>query len=230
MRILLVEDQLEAAEILKHGLREQGYAVDVASDGQEADFKASVNGYDLVILDLMLPRKSGFAVCRDLRAAGSNVPILILSARDAIDERVRGLDLGADDYMVKPFEYRELLARVRGLLRRPSIPKKEILSVGDLSIEVGARKVRRGQCAIELTAKEFSLLEYLARHAGEKVTRAQISRQVWDESYDAFSNLIEIYLGRLRRKIDSGQPVHLLHTLRGEGYMLAVPAPVTVTQ
>ena len=225
MRILLVEDQKDAAEILRQGLREQGYAVDVADDGEEADFKASVNGYDLIILDLMLPRKNGFAVCRDLRAAGNDTPILILSARDAVEERIRGLDLGADDYMVKPFEYQELLARVRGLLRRRSVRKREVLAVGDLSIEVGTRKVQRAGRSIELTAKEFSLLEYLARHAGEKVTRVQISRDVWDESYDAFSNLIEIYLGRLRRKIDAGHAVHLLHTLRGEGYTLAVSPP-----
>jgi two-component system copper resistance phosphate regulon response regulator CusR len=221
MRILLVEDQQDAADVLRQGLREQGYAVDVAPDGEEADFKASVNQYDLIILDIMLPRKSGFAVCRDLRAAGNDIPILMLSARDAVEERIRGLDLGADDYLVKPFEYQELLARVRGLLRRRTIRKREILTVGDLSIEVGTRKVQRAGRAIELTGKEFSLLEYLARHAEEKVTRAQISREVWDESYDAFSNLIEIYLGRLRRKIDSGHAMQLLHTLRGEGYMLA---------
>jgi two-component system copper resistance phosphate regulon response regulator CusR len=142
-----------------------------------------------------------------------------------VEERIRGLDLGADDYMVKPFEYQELLARIRGLLRRRTMRKREVLTVGDLSIEVGARKVQRAGRAIELTAKEFSLLEYLARHAGQKVTRAQISRDVWDESYDAFSNLIEIYLGRLRRKVDSGHEVHLLHTLRGEGYVLAAAPP-----
>jgi two-component system copper resistance phosphate regulon response regulator CusR len=227
MRILLVEDQQDAAEILRQGLREQGYAVDVAGDGEEADFKASVNGYDLIILDLMLPRKNGFAVCRDLRAAGNDTPILILSARDAVEERIRGLDFGADDYMVKPFEYQELLARVRGLLRRRNVRKREVLSVGDLSIEVRTRKVQRAGQAIDLTAKEFSLLEYLARHTGEKVTRMQISREVWDESYDGFSNLIEIYLGRLRRKIDAGHAVHLLHTLRGEGYTLAVSPPVS---
>jgi len=224
MRILLVEDQPDAAEVLRQGLREQGYAVDVAADGEEADFKASVNAYDLIILDVVLPRKSGFAVCRALRAAGNDVPILILSARDAVEERIRGLDLGADDYMVKPFEYQELLARVRGLLRRRMVRKKEVLTVGDLSIDLGTRKVQRAGRSVSLTAKEFALLEFLARHAGETVTRAQISREVWDESYDAFSNLIEIYLGRLRRKIDSGHARHLLHTLRGEGYTLA-PGP-----
>jgi len=221
MRILLVEDQPEAAEILMRGLREQGYAVDLAADGEDADFKASVSPYDLVILDVMLPRKSGLAVCRDLRKSGSKVPILMLTARDAVEERIRGLDLGADDYMVKPFEYPELLARVRGLLRRRTVRRSEVISVGDLRIDVGTHKVERAGKAIELTAKEFALLEYLARRAGQVVTRQDISRQVWDESYDAFSNLIEIYLGRLRRKIDSGHAITLLHTRRGEGYMLA---------
>jgi two-component system copper resistance phosphate regulon response regulator CusR len=221
MRILLVEDQPEAAEVLRQGLREQGYAVDVAPDGDEADFKASVNSYDLIILDIVLPHKNGFDVCRDLRAAGSDVPILILSARDAVEDRIRGLDLGADDYMVKPFEYEELLARVRGLLRRRAVRRKEVLTVGDLSIEVGTHRVARAGRSIELTAKEFVLLEYLARHAGQTVTRAQISRDVWDDSHDAFSNLIEIYLGRLRRKIDSGHAIHLLQTLRGQGYTLS---------
>ncbi len=225
MRILLVEDQPDAAEILRQGLREQGYAVDVAGDGQEADFKASVSRYDLLILDLMLPRKSGYALCRDLRAAGNHTPILILSARDTVEERIRGLDLGADDYMVKPFEYQELLARIRGLLRRRAIRKREVLAIADLSIDLGTRRVERSGRAVELTAREFSLLELLARHAGETVTRARIAREVWDESCDAYSNLIEIYLGRLRRKIDSGHPVRLLHTLRGEGYSLSVTPP-----
>ena len=184
MRILLVEDQRDAANILIKGLREQGYAVDLAADGEEADFKASVSPYDLIILDVMLPRKSGFDVCRDLRAAGSEVPILILTARDAVGERIRGLDLGADDYMVKPFDYPELLARVRGLLRRRVVRRREILTVADLSIEVGTRRVSRAGQSIELTAKEFAFLEYLARRSGELVTRRDISRQVWDDSYD----------------------------------------------
>jgi len=227
MRILLVEDQKESAEMLRQGLREQGFAVDVASDGEEADFKIAVNSYDLVVLDLMLPRKSGFQLCREWRAAGTQIPVLVLSARDAIEDRVRGLDLGADDYMVKPFEYEELLARIRSLLRRRAVRPQEVLKIGDLSIEAGNRKVTRGGRAIELTAKEFSLLECLARRAGKKVTRAQISHQVWDDSHEAYSNLIEIYLGRLRRKIDGGQATPLLHTLRGEGYCLSEVPPVT---
>ena len=228
MRILLVEDQKDAAEILRQGLREQGFAVDIARDGEEADFKASVNCYDLIVLDLMLPRKSGFDFCRELRASGNSVPVLVLSARDAVEDRIRGLDLGADDYMVKPFEYVELLARIRGLLRRRVAPKQAVLRVGDLTIEAGSRKVSRGGKPVELTAKEYSLLEFLAQHAGQKVTRAQISRQVWDEVHDTYSNLIEIYLGRLRRKIDSGQAVPLLHTLRGKGYCLSETPPASL--
>ena len=222
MRILLVEDQRDAAEILMKGLREQGYAMDFAADGEEADFKASVNPYDLIILDVMLPGKNGFEVCRQLRAAGSDVPILILTAHDAVKDRIQGLDLGADDYMVKPFEYPELLARVHVLLRRRAVRSQEIHSVADLSIEVGTRKVKRATKANELTAKEFALLEYLARRQGELVTRQEIARHVWDDSYDAFSNLIEIYLGRLRRKIDSGEFAPLLHTKRGAGYVLGI--------
>ena len=225
MRILLVEDHKDAAEMLRQGLREQGYAVDLAADGNEADFKLFVNHYDLIVLDLMLPSKNGFALCRDLRAAGNRVPILILSARDGVEDRIRGLDLGADDYLVKPFDYAELLARVRGLLRRRSIPNTEVLKIGDLRIETASRKVSRGGRSVELTAKEFALLEYLARHTGEIVSRARISRDVWDHSHDACSNLIEIYLGRLRRKIDTGGCVPLLHTLRGSGYSLAEAPP-----
>jgi two-component system copper resistance phosphate regulon response regulator CusR len=220
MRILLVEDQPEAAEMLTRGLREQGYAVDWAADGEEADFKASVNRYDLIVLDVMLPRKSGLDICRDLRASGSNVLILMLTARDATEDRIRGLDLGADDYMVKPFEYAEFVARVRGLLRRRTIRRRELISVGDLQVDFGTHRVERAGKPIQLTAKEFALLEYLARHAEEVVSREAISREVWDGSCDAFSNLIEIYLGRLRKKIDSGHTQSLLHTRRGEGYML----------
>ena len=206
--------------MLTRGLREQGYAVDWAADGEEADFKASVNQYDLIVLDIMLPRKSGLDICRDLRASGSHVLILMLTARDATEDRIRGLDLGADDYMVKPFEYAEFVARVRGLLRRRTIRRGEMISVGDLRVDFGTHRVERAGKAIQLTAKEFALLEYLARHAEEVVSREEISREVWDGSCDAFSNLIEIYLGRLRKKIDSGHAQSLLHTRRGEGYML----------
>jgi two-component system, OmpR family, copper resistance phosphate regulon response regulator CusR len=220
VRILLVEDEPPAAKILAKGLREQGYALDLAADGEEAEFKASVNEYDLIVLDVLLPLKDGFQVCRELRAAGSPVPILMLTARDALEHRVQGLDVGADDYLTKPFEYEELLARVRALLRRGPTPHHDVLEVGDLRVELRGRRVQRGGQRIDLTAKEYALLEYLARRAGELVTREEISEHVWDETYDAFSNLIEVYIRKLRRKIDSGHDVKLLRTRRGEGYLL----------
>jgi DNA-binding response OmpR family regulator len=220
MRILLVEDETVAAEVLAGGLREEGYAVDVAPNGEEAEFKVFVNQYDLVVLDVAVPRKNGFQVCRDLRAKGFIAPILFLTARDGVEERIRGLDMGADDYMVKPYEYRELLSRIRRLLRRSARRECEVLTVEDLRIEVPTHHVERAGKTVELTAKEFVLLEYLARNAGKPVTRNQISRHVWDESYEAFSNLIETYVARLRRKIDAGHPVALLQTRRGEGYIL----------
>lgn len=220
MRILLVEDQPDAATILAQGLREQTYAVDIAGDGEEADFKAAVNQYDLIILDVMLPRKSGYEVCSDLRAAGSEVPILMLTARDDVEDRIRGIDLGADDYLVKPFVHRELLARVRALLRRGQFRYLDVLQIADLKIEVRTRRVERAGRLIDLTAKEFALLECLARRQGELIKREEISEHVWDESYDPFSNLIDVYIGRLRRKLDSGHAVRLVHTRRGEGYIL----------
>ena len=220
MRILLVEDQADAAALLARGLREEGYAVDIAVTGEEADFKAFVNRYDLFVLDVALPRKSGFSVCRDLRAGGSDTPILFLTARDAVEDRIRGLDVGADDYIVKPYEYRELVARIRRLLRRSASREQEVLTVGDLRIEVLTHRVQRNGKTIELTAKEFALLEYLARNAGKAVTRDEISEHVWGEPYEAFSNLIETYMARLRRKIDAGHPLALLQTRRGEGYLL----------
>jgi two-component system copper resistance phosphate regulon response regulator CusR len=170
----------------------------------------------------MLPRKSGFEVCRDLRAQGLDVPILMVTARDDVDDRIRGIDIGADDYLVKPFVYRELLARVRGLLRRGRVRHLDVLAIADLRIEVGARRVERAGRVIDLTGKEFALLECLARRSGDLVNREEISEHVWDESYDPFSNLIDVYVGRLRRKVDGGHDVRLLHTRRGEGYVLAI--------
>jgi DNA-binding response OmpR family regulator len=220
LRILLVEDESAAAKMLSQGLREQSYAVDVAGDGEEAEFKASVNAYDLIILDLMLPRKNGIKVCQEIRAAGSKTPVLMLTARDGVEDRITGLDAGADDYLIKPFEYGELLARVRALLRRGPTPHVETIEVADLRIEVRARRVTRAGKRINLTAKEYSLFEYLARRAGELVNREEISEHVWDEAYDPFSNLIEVYIRRLRRKVDAGFDPPLLRTRRGEGYML----------
>jgi DNA-binding response OmpR family regulator len=220
LRILLAEDESAAAKMLSLGLREQSYAVDIAVDGQEAEFKVSVNAYDLIILDLMLPRKNGIQVCQEIRAAGSNTPVLMLTARDRVEDRIAGLDAGADDYLIKPFEYGELLARVRALLRRGPTPHVEEIEVADLRIEVRARRVSRAGKRITLTAKEYALLECLARRAGELVNREEISEHVWDEAYDPFSNLIEVYIRRLRRKVDAGFDPPLLRTRRGEGYML----------
>lgn len=221
MRILLVEDEPSAARMLAKGLREQTYAVDVAPDGESAVYQASVNDYDLVILDVMLPLKDGFEVCRELRAEGLTIPILMLTARDAVQDRIEGLDIGADDYLTKPFDFHELLARLRALLRRGHALRPETVEMADLSIDMRARRVTRGGRQIELTAKEYALLEYLARRAGEVVNRAEIAEHVWEENFDPFSNLIEVYVQRLRRKIDEGHELKLLRTRRGEGYMLA---------
>ena len=221
MRILLVEDEPHAARILAKGLREQTYAIDVARDGEEAVYQAGVNAYDLIILDAGLPIKDGFEVCRELRAGGSSVPVLMLTARDAVQDRIAGLDLGADDYLTKPFDFRELLARVRALLRRGPVLKPETIEVDDLSVDTRSREVKRGGRRVELTAKEYALLEYLARRAGEVVSRAEIAEHVWDVDFDPFSNLIEVYIQRLRRKIDEGRGSRLIRTMRGEGYRLA---------
>jgi two-component system copper resistance phosphate regulon response regulator CusR len=221
LRILLVEDEPSAARLMAKGLREQTYAVDVAQDGDGALYQAAVNEYDLVILDIMLPGKDGYEVCRELRSSGSAVPVLMLTARDAIDDRVRGLDTGADDYLTKPFDFRELLAHVRALLRRGRELKPDVIRVDDMEIDVRARRVKRGGRGLYLTAKEYALLEYLARRAGEVVTRSDIAAHVWDDNFDPFSNLIEVYVQRLRRKVDDGHALKLLHTRRGAGYLLS---------
>ena len=207
--------------MLAKGLRGEAYAVDVAGEGERALELASLNDYDLVILDVMLPGRDGFEVCRELRAGGSAVPVLMLTARDAVEDRVAGLDTGADDYLSKPFDFEELLARVRALLRRKPALLPAVVEVADLSIDTRARRVSRGGAHVELTAKEYALLEYLARRAGEVVSRADISEHVWDETYDPFSKVIEVFIQRLRRKLDDGRGQRLIHTRRGEGYVLA---------
>jgi DNA-binding response OmpR family regulator len=217
----LVEDEPAAAIMLAKGLREHTFAVDVAPDGETALEQEYLNDYDLIILDVMLPRKDGFEVCRQLRSGGSTIPILMLTARDAVENRIEGLDAGADDYLVKPFDFHELLARVRALLRRSPSLRPDLLSIADLTIDTRAQQVRRAGASIELTAKEYALLEYLARRAGEVVTRSDIAEHVWDENFDPFSNLIEVYIQRLRRKIDEGHDVKLIRTRRGAGYVLA---------
>ena len=221
MRILIVEDESQAAAILAMGLREQGYQPEIAGDGERALTLVQNNAYDLVILDVILPGRDGFSVCRELRHAGYDMPILMLTARDAVHDRVTGIDQGADDYIVKPFEYRELLARVRALLRRSDAPYREEIRVGDLRIDRLARKVERGGAAIDLSPKEYAFLEYMALRAGELVTRNDLSEHVWDEDYNVFTNLVEVYILRLRRKIDSGRALKLIRTRRGEGYVLS---------
>ena len=219
MRILLVEDEPDASRMLAKGLREQTYAVDTAEDGEDALYQASINNYDLVILDVMLPRKDGFAVCRELRETGSSVPVLMLTARDAVQDRIGGLDSGADDYLTKPFDFHELLARARALLRRSPALRPDKIEIADLIIDTRARSVSRAGHHVVLTAREYALLEYLARHEDEVATRAEIAEHVWDANFDLFSNLIEVYVQRLRRKIDEGHALKLIRTRRGEGYM-----------
>ncbi len=226
MRLLLVEDEMDAAVILAKGLREHAYAVDLASDGHAAVQKIHDNTYDLILLDLMLPGKEGIEVCHELRGAGNATPVLMLTARDTIESRVSGLDAGADDYLCKPFDLQELLARIRALLRRGPALHDPVLRIGDLQVNTRDHTARRGDRPVDLTAKEYALLEYFARHCGRVIGRAEISEHVWDEEYDAFSNLIEVYVQRLRRKIElPGEPA-LIRTRRGEGYMLGEAADV----
>jgi two-component system, OmpR family, copper resistance phosphate regulon response regulator CusR len=220
MRILVVEDEPIAASVLAKGLREHAYAVDVAADGGSALEQVGINDYDVVILDVLLPGINGLELCTRLRAEGATVPILMLTARSGPDERVEGLDAGADDYLPKPYHFPELLARVRALLRRGPALASSVLQVEDLTIDTRARSVERAGRAIQLTTKEYSLLEYLARRHGEVVGRADIAEHVWDDSFDPVSNLIEVYVQRLRRKVDDGHAVKLLHTRRGAGYTL----------
>jgi two-component system copper resistance phosphate regulon response regulator CusR len=206
--------------MLAKGLREHTFAVDVAIDGEEAVFQASVNSYDLLILDVVLPFKTGFEVCRELRGTGLDIPILMLTARDGVQDRITGLDAGADDYLIKPFDFHELLARARALLRRGHALKPQIVTIADLAIDTRSHRVNRAGRPIDLTAKEYALLEYLARRAGEVVKRAEIAEHVWDDSYDPFSNLIEVYIRRLRQKIDEDFSPKLILTMRGDGYLL----------
>jgi two-component system copper resistance phosphate regulon response regulator CusR len=222
MRILVVEDERVAADVLAKGLREHGYAVDVANDGAAALEQAGANDYDLIILDILLPRMNGIEVCRRLREDGQSVPILMLTARGGPDQRVEGLDVGADDYLAKPYHFPELLARIRALLRRGPVLASSVLSYQDLRIDTRARRVERAGRIIPLTTKEYGLLEYLLRRQGDVVGRADIAEHVWDDSFDPMSNLIEVYIQRLRRKIDDGQAVKLIHTRRGAGYSLAI--------
>jgi two-component system copper resistance phosphate regulon response regulator CusR len=221
MRLLVVEDEPVAAELIARGLRENAYAVDVAPDGPAALERALVYPYDLIVLDVLLPGVDGLDVCRQLRRRGVATPIIMLTARGGMDERVAGLDAGADDYLPKPFHFPELLARIRALLRRGPVLGPSVQRVADLSIDTRTRRVERGGQPIELTAKEYALLAYLTQRQGQVVTRADITEHVWDEHFDPASNVIDVYVQRLRRKVDDGHPQRLIQTRRGAGYVLA---------
>lgn len=223
MRLLLVEDDARIARFIAKGLQEQSYAVDVVANGNDAVYQVEINDYDVVVLDVMIPGQDGFVTCRAIRAVGKRMPILMLTARDGVEDRILGLDSGADDYLTKPFEFGELLARLRALLRRPSELRPSQIVVEDLVLDAASQTVKRGNRSIPLTAKEYALLEFLARNAGRVVGRSEIAEHVWDESFDPFSNLIEVYINRLRRKIDERAEKPLLHTRRGSGYILAPP-------
>lgn len=224
MRILVAEDDEQLCSTIARGLREQSYAVDTVGDGDAALYQVALNEYDVVVLDILMPKRDGIDVCRQIRRRGSHVPILMLTARDTLADKVTGLDAGADDYLTKPFEFGELLARVRALLRRRGEVMAPEIVVGDLVLDTRTQSVRRGDRPIAVTTKEYTFLEYLARNAGRIVSRADITAHVWDDNHDPLSNLIEVYVSRLRRKIDEGEHVHLLSTRRGAGYMLKAPA------
>ena len=220
MRILIVEDEKKVAGFIKKGLEEETYAVDVAHDGEEGLYLGTEGQYDLIILDIMLPKVDGLEVLSKLRTQGSDVPILLLTAKDDVDDRVTGLNKGADDYLTKPFAFSELLARVRVLLRRGKAEVKTMLQIADLTLDLVSHNVDRGGDEIELTGKEYSLLEYFMRNQGKVLTRTMIAEHVWDYNFDTFTNVIDVYINHLRKKIDKGRQNKLLHTLRGVGYIM----------
>ena len=224
MRLLIVEDEVKTGDYLRQGLQEAGFVVDLVRDGRDGLHEALVGEYDLAILDVMLPGLDGWAVLRAIRAAGKSWPVLFLTARDQVDDRVRGLELGADDYLVKPFAFAELLARVRTLLRRgAAVIVESQFQAADLSVDLVSRKVTRGATRITLTSKEFTLLEFFLRHQGEVLPRSLIASQVWDMNFDSDTNAIDVAVKRLRAKIDNDFEPKLIQTVRGVGYMLEVP-------
>ena len=220
MRILVVEDEKKIADFIKRGLKEEGYAVDLAYDGQEGLFLAKTNPYDLVILDLMLPKLDGISLCKTLKDKGMLTPIVMLTAKDAIKDKVAGLDAGADDYITKPFAFAELLARIRAILRKKGHEASGTIKVDDLILDLTTHRVERAGKEIKLTQKEYALLEYLMRNAGSIVTRTMISEHVWDIYFDTFTNVIDVYINYLRNKIDLPHKKKLIHTVRGRGYIL----------
>ena len=220
MKILVVEDEKKIASFIERGLKEEGYAVDVAYNGDDGEFKALNNKYDLITLDIMLPGKDGFTICKGLKESGIETPVLMLTARDSVKDKVVGLDSGADDYLTKPFAFEELLARVRALLRRKRISKETVLQVADLKLDQLKREVTRANKKIEMTSREYALLEYMMLNAGNVITRTMISEHVWDEHFDSFTNVIDVYINYLRNKVDKGFDKKLIHTIRGSGYVL----------
>ena len=220
MRVLVVEDEIKMAGLLKRGLEEEGYAVDVARTGSEAVWAGTENPYDAILLDVMLPDLDGFEVCRKLRAAGRWAPVLMLTARDAVADRVTGLDVGADDYLTKPFSFSELFARLRALIRRGAGERPAVLHEGDLALDPASRRVTRGDTIVELTATEFALLEYFMRRPGEVLSRSRIIEHVWDFGYDGDSNIVDVYVRYLREKIDRPFRRDTIETVRGSGYRL----------
>jgi two-component system, OmpR family, copper resistance phosphate regulon response regulator CusR len=220
MRILIVEDERKSAAFLMKGLREAGFVADVAEDGEDGLFRTRSVAYDLVILDAMLPRRDGWSVLREMRADGRSMPVLFLTARDAVPDRVRGLELGADDYLVKPYAFTELLARVRALLRRRTERLSDIAQIADLRVDLLGGRAQRGTTRLELAPKEFALLSLLARRPGEVLSRQVIAEQVWDIHFESDSNVVDVAIRRLRRKVDDPFAVKLIHTVRGMGYVL----------
>ncbi len=220
MRILVIEDEKKIADFIRRGLKEEGYAVDVAYDGEQGHLLAKASDYDLVLLDLMLPKIDGLTLCKRLKKEKVSAPIIILTAKDATEDKVTGLDSGADDYMTKPFAFEELLARVRAILRKKDSQTVTKLQVDDLTLDLLTHKVARAGKEISLTAKEYALLEYLMRNDGSIVTRTMISEHVWDIDFDTFTNVIDVYINYLRNKVDSGHKNKLIQTIRGRGYIL----------
>jgi two-component system copper resistance phosphate regulon response regulator CusR len=222
MRVLLVEDDSELAPVVQAGLAEHGFQVVHEANCPSARARLGVTAFDVIILDVMLPGGDGFELCREMRARQVGTPVLMLTARDGVDDRVRGLDAGADDYLTKPFAFRELLARVRALARRRPTPLPEVVRIADLEVDIRSHRALRGGRYVELTAKEFALLEFLAQHQDQVVDRAAITGYVWDENHDPFTNVLEVLVKRLRRKIDDDYEPKLIHTVRGAGYRLGL--------
>jgi two-component system, OmpR family, response regulator len=220
VRVLVVEDEVKMARAIRRGMEQEGYAVDTALDGDEGLHMVIENDYDAIVLDVMLPGIDGFEVCRRLRARGRWAPVLMLTARDTVPDRIEGLDAGADDYLVKPFAFGELLARLRALIRRGAVERPAVLQVGDLVLDPAAHSVTRAMRQVELSAREFALLEFLMRHPGEVVSRTAILEHVWDYNYDGLSNVVDVYVGYLRRKLEQPFGRTLIRTVRGVGYAL----------